>query len=107
MFTFIFPLIQGHGSTSDFTTKVKLTIQITPLWPVNSSNGVHRGGQRGQTDGPVQGIRMYQYLDDWLIRGLTKDTCHWDTQTLLALCQDMVWMVNLCQSWIPNKFSTL
>ena len=42
--------------------------------------------------------QTYQFkvlpFGDWLIRGPTKDFCHRDTQTLLALCQDLNWLVN-------------
>ena len=41
-----------------------------------------------------QGIRIHQYLDDWLIRAPTKESCHQGTQSLLALCQELGWMVN-------------
>ena len=37
-----------------------------------------------------QGIRIHQYLDDWLIRAPTKESCHQGTQSLLALCQELV-----------------
>ena len=50
-----------------------------------------------------QGIRIHQYLDDWLIRGPTKDSCHQDTQTLLALCQELGWLVNLQKSELEPK----
>ena len=32
-----------------------------------------------------RGIRIHQYLDDWLIRAPTKESCHQGTQSLLAL----------------------
>ena len=43
----------------------------------------------------VRGIRIHQYLDDWLIRASTKESCHQGTQSLLALCQELGWEVNL------------
>ena len=45
-----------------------------------------------------QGIRLHQYLDDWLIRAPTKESCHQGTQSLLALCQELGWMVNMQKS---------
>ena len=45
-----------------------------------------------------QGIRIHQYLDDWLIRAPTKESCHQGTQSLLALCQELGWIVNLQKS---------
>ena len=34
-----------------------LPVQSTTLWLVHSTNGVHRGGQRGQTDGLTEGYK--------------------------------------------------
>ena len=42
----------------------------------------------------TRGIRIHQYLDDWLIRAHTRESCHQDNQSLLALCQDLGWVVN-------------
>ena len=41
-----------------------------------------------------KGIRIHQYLDDWLVRASTHDTCLQHTQTLITLCQDLGWLVN-------------
>ena len=34
-----------------------LPVQTPTLWPLHSSNGVHSGGQRGQTDGTAEGYK--------------------------------------------------
>ena len=44
------------------------------------------------------GIRIHQYLDDWLPRAQCPATCLQDTQTLLDLCQELGWVVNLKKS---------
>ena len=41
-----------------------------------------------------KGIRIHQYLDDWLVRASTHDTCLQHTQTLITLCQELGWLVN-------------
>ena len=43
----------------------------------------------------AKGIRIHQYLDDWLLRAHSRETCLQHTQTLLALCQRLGWVVNL------------
>ena len=58
-----------------------LPFQSLTLWPLHSTNGIHSGGQGGQTDG----IRIHQYLDDWLVRATSHQTCLQHTQTLVAL----------------------
>ena len=46
----------------------------------------------------AKGIRIHQYLDDWLLRARSRETCLQHTQTLLALCQKLGWVVNLKKS---------
>ena len=46
----------------------------------------------------AQGIRIHQYLDDWLVRALCRETCLLHTQTLLALCRELGWVVNMRKS---------
>ena len=41
-----------------------------------------------------RGIRIHQYLDDWLMRATSHQTCLQHTQTLVALCQELGWLVN-------------
>ena len=50
-----------------------------------------------------RGIRMHQYLDDWLVRAKTYQICLKHTKLLVALCQDLGWVV----SWYPNRSSIL
>ena len=50
-----------------------------------------------------RGIRIHQYLDDWLIQTPTKESCHKGTQSLLALCQELGWVVNLQKSELEPK----
>ena len=55
-----------------------------------------------------KGIRIHQYLDDWLVRARSHQTCLQHTQTLVALCRELGWLVNEeNQSWNPNRSSTL
>ena len=70
----------------------------TSLWPVNSSHGVHGCGQRGQVNGSVTGYKNPPVPRRRLIRAPTKESCHQGTQSLLALCQELGWMVNMQKS---------
>ena len=45
-----------------------------------------------------QGIRLHQYLDDWLIRDPSKEECHSQTQALLILVKGLGFVVNLNKS---------
>ena len=50
-----------------------------------------------------KGIRMYEYLDDWLVWTSSHQTCLQHTQTLVAFCQDLGWLVNLVKSELQPK----
>ena len=42
-----------------------------------------------------KGIRIHQYLDDWLVRARSHQTFLQHTQTLVDPCQELGWIVNL------------
>ena len=50
-----------------------------------------------------RGIRIYQYLDDWLVRATSHQTCLQHTQTLVALCRKLGWLVNKEKSELELK----
>ena len=45
-----------------------------------------------------RGIRIHQYLDDWLLRAPCQEICLRHTQTLLDLCRSLGWVVNMDKS---------
>ena len=51
----------------------------------------------------ARGIRIQQYLDDWLLRAPSPEICLQHTQTLLALCQQLGWVVNMTKSELVPK----
>ena len=46
----------------------------------------------------AKGIRIHQYLDDWLLRAPSPEICLQHTQTLLALCRQLGWIINMTKS---------
>ena len=42
-----------------------------------------------------KGIRIHQYLDDWLVRARSYQACLQQTQILVKICQNLGWLVNL------------
>ena len=50
-----------------------------------------------------RGIRIHQYLDDWLVRASTHDTCLQHIQILVTLCQELGWLVNKEKSELASK----
>ena len=50
-----------------------------------------------------RGIRIHQYLDDWLVRAKSLQVCLQHTQDLVKMCQDLGWLVNLEKSELEPK----
>ena len=50
-----------------------------------------------------KGIRIHQYLDDWLVRAKSHQTCLHQTQTLVALCRELGLLVNKEKSELEPK----
>ena len=78
-------------------SKVK---KISRVLPVQSDFSVHSSSFRSEVKLMAQGrgIQIHQYLDDWLLRAPSQETCLQHTQTILALCQQLGWVVNINQN---------
>ena len=50
-----------------------------------------------------KGIRIHQYLDDWLVRARSHQACLQHTQDLVKMCQQLGWLVNLDKSELEPK----
>ena len=50
-----------------------------------------------------KGIRIHQYLDDWLVRATSHQDCLQHTRTMVKMCQDLGWMVNVEKSQLEPK----
>ena len=50
-----------------------------------------------------KGIRIHQYLDDWLVRARSHQVCLKHTQDLVKICQELGWLVNLEKSELEPK----
>ena len=53
--------------------------------------------------GLQRGIRIHQYLENWLVRATSHQTCLQHTQTLVALCRELGWLVNKEKSELDPK----
>ena len=50
-----------------------------------------------------KGIRIHQYLDDWLVRAKSHQVCLQHTQDLVRMCQNLGWLVNVEKSELEPK----
>ena len=105
---FGFPYNKGNGCRRWISAMPISTFQFTP-GPGSISGSISKtnptsSGPFGLSTAPMEftcvvkvvklmaqsrGIRIHQYLDHWLIRAPTKESCHQGTQSLLALCQEL------------------
>ena len=84
-----------------------LPVQSPTLWPVNSTNGVHSGGQRGQADGLTKG-----YKDPLVSRRLVGESqvppYLFPAYTDLSNFLSRAWLVNREKSeLVPNSGPTI
>ena len=49
------------------------------------------------------GIRIHQYLDDWLVRATSHRVCLQHTQVLVRMCRHLGWLVNVEKSELEPK----
>ena len=49
------------------------------------------------------GIRIHQYLDNWLVRARSHQVSLQHTQDLVKICQELGWLVNLEKSELEPK----
>ena len=50
-----------------------------------------------------KGIRIQQYLDDWLVRATSHQICLQHTRALVSQCKELGWVVNLEKSELEPK----
>ena len=50
-----------------------------------------------------KGIRIHQYLDDWLVRASSHHLCLQHTQKLVQICRELGWLVNVEKSELEPK----
>ena len=50
-----------------------------------------------------KGIRIHQYLNDWLVRATSHQVCLQHKQDLVKICQELGWLVNLEKSELEPK----
>ena len=49
------------------------------------------------------GIRIHQYLDDWLVRSTSHRICLQHTQVVVKMCRHLGWLVNVEKSELEPK----
>ena len=72
----------------------RLPIQSAVLWPLHGSAGLHSGHGSCTAILHSMGIRMRQYLDDWLVQSSSQASLLRDLQTVLQLCHELGIVVN-------------
>ena len=66
-----------------------LAVYHSPFWFGHSPFEFTKMVKELKLMAQTRGIRIHQYLDDWLLRAPCQETCRHHTQTLLTLCRDL------------------
>ena len=80
-----------------------IPVQGIAIRIVHSTLGVHCSSKGGKLMAIHKGIRIHQYLDDWLVRARSHRVCLQHTQDLVKMCQQLGWLVNLNKSELEPK----
>ena len=80
-----------------------LPIQSSTVWSIHSSNGIHNGRLRSQTDCSKQSPPVP--IDNWMVRTTSHQTClhHTQMSTQVAMCQELGYTVNMEKSELEPK----
>ena len=89
-----------HSKPIDKTFQISCTgqnipVQSTSIWSVHISLRVHYCDQRGHSDGVAEGYKNPPVPKQLVDLDQIRQICLQHTQTLVALCQDLGWLVNM------------
>ena len=103
-FTSTYPSITSPGSTCIFTSRRKsYQFKALPFGLSTAPMELTVVVKETKFLAMKKGIRIHQYLDDWLVRARSHQTCLQHTQTLVSLCQELGWLVNKEKSELESK----
>ena len=80
-----------------------IPIQSSAFWSVRSILGVHCNNKEVKLMAMHKGIRIHQYLDDWLVREPSHQVCLQHTEDLVKICKELGWLVNFEKSELEPK----
>ena len=80
-----------------------IPIKSSAFRSVRSTFGVHCNNKEVKLMAIHKGIRIHQYLVDWLVRDASHQVCLQHTQDLVKICQELGWLVNLEKSKLEPK----
>ena len=81
-----------------------ISVHLSSIRASPSSSSIHHDSKRGKTHGLIMGIRIHQYLDDWLIRAQSPEESSHNTRVVVDLTASLGWMINQVKSeLIPTQ----
>ena len=100
---FHIPINQVSRKYLRFHLEGQTAISSLAIRPLHRSYGVHHCGQGGKAHGSGKGNLVTPVPRRLLIRSQTKESCSYQTQALLTLCQELGWVMNLHKSELDQK----
>ena len=81
-----------------------LSVNLSSIWVSPSSSSIHHDSKRGKIHGLITGIKIHQYLDDWLFRAQSPEESSHNTKVVVDLTESLGWMINQVKSeLIPTQ----
>ena len=77
-------LLQGSG----------VPVHLPPVRTGHSPPGLYNDSKGSETMALSRGLRIHQYLDDWLIRSQSQEEAQVNTQAVVDLTQSLGWIIN-------------
>ena len=71
-----------------------LPVHLPPFQTSHSLPGLYNDCKGVEANGPLRGLRLYQYLDNWLIRSQSQEEAQVNTQAVVDLTQSLGWIIN-------------
>ena len=69
-------------------------VHLSSIWPGHSPSSLHNDWERSEVNGLTRGLRLHQYLDDWLIRSRSQEEAQVNTLAMVDLTQSLGWIIN-------------
>ena len=82
-----------------------IPVQSIAFWSVHSTLGFTVVANEVKMMAIHKGIKIHQYLDNWLVRATSHQVCLQHTQDPVKICQELGWLVNLEKSELEPKQS--
>ena len=81
-----------------FATGLRCWVHLPPFRTNHTPPGLYNDCKGGEAMALSRGLRLHQYLEDWLIRSQSQEEAQVKTQAVVNLTQSLGWIINVEKS---------